>query len=110
MDDRFRFRRLPSVARSVSSIDPEKDVRVRLLGSIIDSGNSSIVLDDGSGKAEIILDAPLGVRGVVRVFARVLPLEGGFELRAEIVQDMNGLDLNLYRRLYNTQNNIGQVF
>jgi len=39
------------------------------------------------------------VDDLVRIFARVLPLEHGFELRAEIIQEMNKLNLALYQRV-----------
>jgi hypothetical protein len=100
MAEEFQFRRLPAVEKKISGINPEKDVRVRILGRVIDSSDSTLVIDDGSAKAEVVLDSESGVvmNQLVRVFCRVLPLETGFELRGEIVQDMNRLDINAYRK------------
>jgi hypothetical protein len=42
----------------------------------------------------------------VRIFARVLPLESGFELRGEIVQDMSALDAELHKRVFKTESNL----
>ncbi len=35
---------------------------------------------------------------LVRVFGRVIPVESGFELQGEIMQDMSDLDLDLYKK------------
>ncbi len=101
MADEFQYRRMPAVPVKISDINPEKNIRIRILGRIIDKSDGVIVVDDGSAKAEI-LNAETGadINDLVRVFARVLPLEDKYELHAEIVQDMAGLDLSLYKRVY----------
>jgi hypothetical protein len=97
----FQYRRFPAIPRTVDSINPEKDIRVRLLGKIIDSSNGTIVIDDGSGNAEVIIEENMSAStgDLVRVFCRVLPLETGYELRAEILQPMNGFDMDLYKKI-----------
>lgn len=98
----FQYRRLPAVVKKIADINPEKDVRIRILGRVIDKANEVIVVDDGTGKAEIVtsdLGADADIDDVIRVFTRVLPLEEGFELRAEIIQDMNSLDMELYKKI-----------
>ncbi|MCX6815765.1 MAG: hypothetical protein NT120_02855 [Candidatus Aenigmarchaeota archaeon] len=98
----FQYRRMPAVPRKINEIVPEKDIRVRLLGRVIDKQNSMIVIDDGTATAEIITENMGNVENndIVRVFCRVLPLETGYELRAEIVQDMKGMDMDLYRKIH----------
>ncbi|MBI4015296.1 MAG: hypothetical protein HY362_01090 [Candidatus Aenigmarchaeota archaeon] len=96
-------RKLPAVEKSISDVDPEKDVRVRLLGTVIAADDSSIIVDDGTGKTEVVFENPdlIGSAGVgkrVRVVARVLPLLEGFECRGEAVQDLEGFNLELYRK------------
>jgi hypothetical protein len=101
-DSEFQYRRLPAIEKRITEINPEKDIRVRLLCRIIDKADEVIVVDDSSAKAEIItsdLDVNANVGDLVRVFTRVLPLEEGFELRAEIIQDMSKLDLDLYKKI-----------
>jgi hypothetical protein len=98
----FQYRRFPAVPREVAGINPEKDIRVRILGRIIDKYDSMLVVDDGSGKADIIVEEGIenfNANDIVRVFCRVLPLESGYELRAEIIQNMNGLDMDLYKKI-----------
>lgn len=96
----FQYRRFPALFRKIDSINPEKDIRVRLLGTVIDNANGVVVIDDGSGRAEIVTEGTnLNTGDTVMVFCRVLPLETGYELRMEIVQDMNGLDMDLYKKI-----------
>ena len=91
-------RRLPSAFRRVSDIRPG-DIRVSVIGTVIDKAEDGIVLDDGSGKIDITMVEPFEaeVNGLVRAFGRVIPMEGGFQLQGEIVQDMSGLDLELLK-------------
>ena len=98
----FQYRRMPAVPRKIADINPETDIRVRLLGKIIDRYEGTVVIDDGSGKAEVVAEENAGGVGsdFVRVFCRVLPLETGYELRAEIIQDMSSLDINLNKKIH----------
>ncbi len=100
MDEKFQYRRLPAVQKKIIDINPEKDVRVRIFGKIIDKADGTIIVDDGTSTATIVTDASCAVDDTVRVFARVLPLEEGYELRGEIVQIMNGLDMELYKKIH----------
>ncbi len=98
----FQYRRMPAVARLISDINPETDVRVRLVGRILGIDEHTIMLDDGSGTAEIIYEAnevAAEPGDTVRLFCRVLPLETSFELRLELIQDMSKLDLGMYRKI-----------
>jgi len=100
MDDDFR-RRLPCVDRRVSDIG-SNDIRVRVTGTIVDMKDGRAVVDDGTGQitANLSTDAPAAKSGAfVRVFGRVIPVERGFELQAEAVQDFSGVDIALLRRV-----------
>jgi len=74
---------------------------VSVIGTIIDKQEDSIILDDGTGKITIGFDNPVGMETdqIVRVFGRVIPLEQGFELQGEILQDMRGISTDLLKRL-----------
>jgi hypothetical protein len=93
-------RRLPSVFRRVSEIKPD-DVRVSLIGTVIDKADDGLVLDDGTGKVDITMTEPAQVeaRDLVRVFGRVVPMEGGVQVQGEFVQGMKGLDLELLKKV-----------
>lgn len=100
MDEKMQYHRLAAVPKKIADINPEKDVRIRILGRVIDKQDGTIVVDDGSSTAQIITDGSCDVDDIVCVFARVLPLEDGYELRGEIVQIKNDLDMGLYKKIY----------
>lgn len=96
-------RRLPAKEKSISDIQADKDVRVRIMGTIIGLNDNSLVIDDGSSHLEILFDKPELLSGLkegqfVRVIARILPLIDGYECRGEAVQDLTGMDINLYKQ------------
>jgi len=92
---------LPAIEKKISDIQPESDVRVRLLGTVIDSSLNSVVLDDGSGKIEVYFEEQPKVRQgqLVRIVARILPLIDGFECKGELIQNLDGFNLDLYKRV-----------
>ena len=98
--EEFRYKRLPAVPKAITDINPEKDVRVRILGKIVDRQDGMIMVDDGTTTAQIITDATCEINDLVCVFARVLPLEDGYELRGEIVQNRNNMDMDLHKKVY----------
>ncbi len=102
MPEQFQYKRQPASPRKIVDIDPEKDVRVRIFGHVIDKVDGIIVVDDGSSKVEIMTDEfdAFDIDDVVRAFCRVLPLEQGYELRAEIIQKLNNMDTDLYKKVY----------
>ncbi|HLD39470.1 MAG TPA: hypothetical protein VJB05_04120 [archaeon] len=99
MED-FRYRRLAASPRKITEINPEKDVRIRIFGRVIDKSDGTIVVDDGSSTAQIVTDVTCEIDDMVIVFCRVLPLEDGYELRGEIIQNRNNLDMGLYKKVY----------
>lgn len=101
MAERLTYKRVAASLKRIADINPESDIRVRILGRVIDKSNGTLIVDDGSAKAEVVMEqTEADVGDVVRVFARVLPLEEGYELRGEIVQDMSQLDMDLYKKVY----------
>ncbi|MDY6769977.1 MAG: OB-fold nucleic acid binding domain-containing protein [Candidatus Nanohaloarchaea archaeon] len=94
------FERRAARPCDITDIDPESDARVRVLGTVLEARQDSIMLDDGSGTVEVFLDADDldavqdGQR--VRVFGRVMPTADAFEIQAELVQDMTDLDMDTY--------------
>ncbi len=97
------MRRLPSIERKISEIEAD-DVRVRVLGFIIDKDieNQVIVVDDGTGRAIVFVDEEVLKRleegQLVRVIGKVKKGET-IEIFAEVVQDFSKLDLNLYEQV-----------
>ena len=79
----------------------QKDIRVRVLGTVIDRQDNTLVLDDGTGKIVATFDEPVNVkeRSLVRIIGRVMPVDGGLELSGEIIQNMEGLDIDVFKKL-----------
>lgn len=100
------FERTPYAHASISSIT-EKDSNVKIIGTIIkkDKESSSIVLDDGKGAIVVLMPSDdllekAVVGKQVRILGVVLPFEGGFELKADIIQDFSKVDKDLYTKIY----------
>lgn len=96
-------KRLPAIEKSISDIDSARDIRVRILGTILDSSGDTILIDDGTAKTEVMFENEQMIAGLrngemVRVVARVLPLIDGFALRGEVVQRLEEFDIGMYRR------------
>jgi len=99
-EERLIRRRLFAKDKDIASVKPEIDVRVRLTGTVIDTGQNSVVIDDGTGKAEVIFEEQPQVNQgqLVRVITRILPLIDGFQFRGELLQRLNGFDIKLYKK------------
>jgi len=98
--EELRPRARPARNRKISEIKIGDEL-VRVIGLVVDKKEAEFVLDDGSGRITVVFDDPAVVEGVeigsrVRVFGAPLNVAGTHELRAEIVQKVDGLDLGLY--------------
>lgn len=96
-------RRHPAVMKNIEDINPQEDVRVRVVGTVLETLEDSIMLDDGSGTTEIFLNDDdlddVAEDQRIRVFGRVLPTQDSFELQGEIVQDMSDLDMEKFNQV-----------
>ena len=90
--------RTPARERRIADITQE-DRRVGVIGTVVDAGDSRLVVDDGEGKIEVSFEeAPAAVPGsIVRVMGKVMAIEGAFELQGEVCQDFSGVDIGLWR-------------
>jgi hypothetical protein len=89
--------------RKISEIDPKSDPRVAVVGTVAEIGEGSFILDDGSAKAEISFEGEVKVGKALRVFCSVV--DG--RLKADIVQSMENLDMNLFKRVNELYNRVG---
>jgi hypothetical protein len=80
--------------RKISSIS-KKDLKVVLIGKVVETSENSFILEDETGKAEIFSEEEVREGNLVRVFCSLL--DG--KLKADIVQSLKGLDLNLFKRV-----------
>jgi len=100
------------VKRKIPEINPEVDLKVKVMGFVVDKKNDTIVLDDGSSKIKIFVDMPgmidkIDINQLIRVFGSTLPTEDGFEIKADAIQDLSGLNINLYKKVEELYNKMG---
>jgi uncharacterized protein YdeI (BOF family) len=88
----------------ISEINPDTDLKVKLIGFVVDKKGDTMVLDDGSGKVNVFVDTlnvmeKININQLVRVFGSTLPTENGFEIKADLIQDLTNLNINLYKKV-----------
>ncbi|MCD6403063.1 MAG: hypothetical protein J7K98_01900 [Candidatus Aenigmarchaeota archaeon] len=102
------------VPKKISEIDPENDTRVRVTGTVIDVTDDSIFIDDGTGTVRVSIQGnlPEFVKNglLIRVFGIVYQTSEGFEILANIIQNLDGLDLNLFKKVKELYNRWGCEF
>ncbi|MBU3896538.1 MAG: hypothetical protein KJ697_01225 [Nanoarchaeota archaeon] len=99
-DSKNSMKRLPAVEKQISTIDSKSDVRVRILGTVIGNDNNSIMIDDGSGKAEVLFESPIEYikeGQFIRIITRILPTISGFRCQGECIQVLEDFDIKLYK-------------
>lgn len=82
------------VPRKISEIS-KTDNRVAVIGTVVDKKENSFLLRNGNAEVEIETDKQIEKNKLVRVFCSVT--DG--KLKADIVQSLNGLDLNLFKKV-----------
>jgi len=98
--------------RKIPEINPDVDLKVKILGFVVDKKDDTLVLDDGSGKIKVFIDIPgmmekIEINNLVRVFGSTLPTEDGFEIKADALQDLSNLNINLYKKVEELYNKVG---
>jgi hypothetical protein len=94
--------RTPARERRIGELTPE-DTFVRILGKVVAKRETEVVLEDEDGaRITVFADDPELLSEVreesrVRIFGTPLLQGERREIRAEIVQKMDGLNLTLYR-------------
>lgn len=98
-------RRLSAVEKNISDVR-QTDIKVALTGTVIAAENGQVMLDDGTGHIMFAAEGAL-VGDIVRVFGRIIPKESeenetsveDFYFQAEIIQNLQKIDLNLFRKV-----------
>lgn len=90
--------RMPAKEKKISEISVE-DTRVNVIGTVVDSKENILAIDDGTGKIDVSFEEKPDIETgkMVRVIGRVISMEGGMELQGEISQDFSGVDLDLWK-------------
>jgi len=101
----------PAIKKDVNEIT-ENDKRIQILGTVVEyiagtvgdsSSLSEVILSDGTGNIRVFIDEDIDreykPKEIIRVFGRVGKDERGLYLNAEIIQDMNKLNIDLYKKI-----------
>ena len=100
------------VKKKIEEINPETDLKVKIMGFVVDKKEDTVVLDDGSKKIKVFMDNPvisekINVNQLIRVFGSTLPTDEGFEIKADVVQDLSNLNIDLYKKVEGLYNKMG---
>ena len=110
--------RLPALKKDINDLTSE-DSRVQILGTVIDyvpgivgdsNSLSQMIISDGTAEIKVFIDEiwdrEYNIKEKVRVFGTIIPNKNEkFDLNAEIIQDMNALDIDLYNQIRKFRNN-----
>ena len=101
-------RRLPYLDRRIDELTQD-DIKVRVSGAVIEKRGDVLIIDDGTGQVRIATEGPKGfdINNLIRVFGRVIPVEGGVEISGEILQDMSDVNMDLYKRTHDIEKALG---
>ncbi len=100
------------VKRKIPEINPEVDLKVKILGFVVDKKENTLMVDDGSGKVIVFVDDTnlldsFNINQLIRVFGSTLPTEDGFEIKVDAIQDLSNLNINLYKKVEELYNKVG---
>ncbi len=89
--------------KKISEIDFNKDKKISVVGKILDVNEKFFVLSDGKNKVEILSEEKVEIGQIVRVFCSIEENK----IKADIIQNLNGLDLNLYKEVEELYSKMG---
>jgi len=102
----------PALKKDISDIIKD-DVKVQILGTVVDyittddedtRSLNQLIISDGTDSIKVFLDENTDrnfkVKEKVRVFGTpIINDENKFDISAEIIQDMNSLNIDLYNQI-----------
>jgi uncharacterized protein YdeI (BOF family) len=96
------IRRIPAAIKRIEDISDE--LRISVVGTVVKCGESEFILDDGTGQLTVICAEDISVKekDIIRVIGKVY----GQTVEAEIVQNMDGLNMQLYLKMYELKKKI----
>ncbi len=84
----------------------EETLRARILGKVIEKSDNGFIVDDGTGIIEVMLNPDMSlIRGDldmgkdVMVFGKVITVDNIQKIFADIVLDVQNLNVKQYRRV-----------
>ncbi|MFP4116463.1 MAG: hypothetical protein ACLFQ8_01840 [Candidatus Aenigmatarchaeota archaeon] len=90
-------RRAPAIHKKIDSIE-EEDIRVAIIGTLVDRGETKVVVDDGTGSMDVSFDLSKDLgRFEEGNLVRVVGKPSNGSLDGEAIQDFEDFDVELYR-------------
>jgi hypothetical protein len=89
------FENLHYKPKKISEVNLKNDKKISLLGKIVEVREDFFILDDNSGKIEIFSDTLVEANKLIRVFCSVFEQR----LKADVIQNLNGFDIDLFNRI-----------
>ncbi len=80
-----------------------KEDYICIIGKVVNLGENSFLIQDETGMIEISSEFKVEKGKVVRVFCRRV----NNMLKAEIIQDLSSMDLNLFKKVEELYNEVG---
>ena len=80
--------------KRISEIDFKKDKKVAIVGRVLEVGEKFFIISDTTERIEVESEESVEEGEIVRVFCSIEENK----IKADIVQRLDGLDLNLYRK------------
>ncbi len=96
--------RAHSVEKNIVEVK-ETDIRVRIIGVVVDVGEDYLVIDDGTGKIEVFFrEEPKEIKtgDMVKVIGRVFSSQTSVKINGECMQILKDFDLKLYKEAKET--------
>jgi uncharacterized protein YdeI (BOF family) len=96
------MRRIPAAIKRIEDVSEES--RISVVGTVVKCGQGEFILDDGTGQLTVVCTEDVNVRekDIVRVIGKLY----GQTLEAEIVQEMNNLNMQLYIKMYDLRKKV----
>ena len=88
--------------KTISQVTKE-DSRVSVIGKVLEVSDRSFVLQDDAATTEVFSDMPVEKDKLVRVYCSVI--QG--QLKADLIQDLTGFDLTLFKKVEELYNKAG---
>jgi hypothetical protein len=107
-DKKEIIRRAPAVPMKIAQLRENKESRVSIVGTVVSKNQeiASFILDDGESKVLILTNSNQDFEKVkegqfVRVLGKVWGEADEAEVQAELVQDFDKIDKDLYVKAFN---------
>ncbi|MBI4010395.1 MAG: hypothetical protein HY361_04390 [Candidatus Aenigmarchaeota archaeon] len=88
--------------KTISQVTKE-DSRVAVIGKVLEVSDSHFILQDDATTTEVFSDIPAEKDKLVRVYCSVI--QG--QLKADLIQDLTGFDLTLFKKVEELYNKAG---